>query len=108
VKPSITRECLCFNVSRRMTSDNGPEFIATALQDCLQPSSVGPLFIKAASPRENRYAQSFYSKVRDEFLGCEVFESVRAATALGSSWRRQNNEMRPHSWLGCVTPAEFA
>lgn len=130
VVDEFTRECLCLKVSRRMTSqdiievlrglfvahgvpahirsDNGPEFIAKALKEWLQRSSVGPLYIKPGSPWENGYAESFHSKVRDEFLGCEVFESLRAATTLGSSWRRQYNEVRPHSSLGYRTPAEFA
>ena len=130
VVDEFTRECLCLKVARRMTSrdiidvlrglfmahggpahirsDNGPEFIAKALRDWLERSSVGPLYIQPGSPWENGYAESFHSKVRDEFLGCEVFESLRDATTLGSSWRRQYNEVRPHSSLGYVTPAEFA
>jgi len=130
VVDEYTRECLCLKVSRRMTnsdilevlrglfvahgvpeyirSDNGPEFIAKGLRQWLERSSVGPLYIEPGSPWENGYAESFHSKVRDEFLGCEVFESLRSATSLGTSWRRQYNEVRPHSSLGYVTPAEFA
>ena len=130
VVDEFTRECLCLKVARRMTSqgiievlrglfvahgvpqhlrsDNGPEFIATALREWLERSSVGPLYIEPGSPWENGYAESFHSKLRDEFLGCEVFESVRDAMALGTAWRRQYNEVRPHSSLGYVTPAEFA
>jgi len=125
-----TRECLCLKVARRMTSqdiievlrglfvahgvpehirsDNGPEFIAQGLREWLKRSAVGPLYIEPGSPWENGYAESFHSKLRDEFLGCEEFESLRDATALGASWRRQYNEVRPHSSLGYVTPAEFA
>ncbi len=125
-----TRECLCLKVARRMTSqdiievlrglfiahgtpehmrsDNGPEFIAKALREWLERFAVGPLYIEPGSPWENGYAESFHSKLRDEFLGCEVFESLRDATALGATWRRQYNEVRPHSSLGYVTPAEFA
>lgn len=126
----FTRECLCLKVARRMTSqdiievlrglfiahgtpehmrsDNGPEFIAKALREWLERSAEGPLYIEPGSPWENGYAESFHSKLRDEFLGCEVFESLRDATALGATWRRQYNEVRPHSSLGYVTPAEFA
>lgn len=125
-----TRECLCLKVARRMTSqdiievlrglfiahgvpehirsDNGPEFIAKGLREWLQRSAVGPLYIKPGSPWENGYAESFHSKLRDEFLSCEVFESLHDAASLGANWRRQYNEVRPHSSLGYVTPAEFA
>lgn len=130
VVDEFTRECLCLKVARRMTSqdiievlrglfvahgvpqhlrsDNGPEFIAKALREWLERSSVGSLYIAPGSPWENGYTESFHSKLRDEFLGCEVFESVRDAMSLGTAWRRQYNEVRPHSSLGYVTPAEFA
>lgn len=130
VVDEFTRECLCLKVARRMTSqdiievlrglflahgipqhlrsDNGPEFIAATLREWLGKSAVGPLYIEPGSPWENGYAESFHSKLRDEFLGCEEFESVRDAMALGTAWRRQYNEVRPHSSLGYVTPAEFA
>lgn len=88
---------LAHGVPEHIRSDNGPQLIAKALQKWLRRSSVGPLYIEPGSPWENGYAESFHSKVRDEFLGCEVFESLRAATAWGTSWRRQYNEVRPHS-----------
>lgn len=130
VVDEFTRECLCLKAARSITSrdvtaifeglflahgkpehvrsDNGPEFIAAGLQEWLKDSAIGPLYIQPGSPWENGYAESFHSKVRDEFLNCEVFESVTAAAALGMAWRREYNEVRPHSSLGYVTPAEFA
>lgn len=125
-----TRECLALKVSRRIRhddavdvlrglfiahgvpehirSDNGPEFIATGLQQWLDHSGVGPLYISPGSPWENGYAESFNSRLRDEFLGCEVFDDVQSAQALGTAWRVAYNEWRPHSSLGYQTPAEFA
>ena len=125
-----TRECLCLKVGRRMTScdiqqvleglflahgvpshlrsDNGPEFIAAGLRVWLEQSKVGPLYIEPGSPWENGYAESFHSKLRDEFLDREVFESIRDASALGTAWRQEYNQVRPHSSLGYRTPAEFA
>jgi putative transposase len=130
VVDEFTRECLVLKVSRSITSadaieffqglfvahgvpehirsDNGPEFIATGLRSWLSTAQVGPLYVAPASPWENGYAESFHSKLRDEFLACEVFESVKEAQALGTAWRRSYNEVRPHMSLGYRTPAEFA
>ena len=125
-----TRECLALEVERSMTagdvvevlmelaavrglpehirSDNGPEFIAGAIRSWLSSAKVKALYIEPGSPWENGYAESFGSKLRDELLSAEVFETVAEAKALGLSWRLDYNHRRPHSSLGYRTPAEFA
>jgi hypothetical protein len=62
--------------------------------------SLPPVAIISAPLWENGYAESFRSKLRDEFLACEVFESVKAAQALGTAWHVSYNEHRPHMSLG--------
>ena len=57
---------------------------------------------------ENGYAESFHSKLVDEFLSQEEFESMREARQLTSAWREDYNEHRPHSSLGYPTPSEYA
>ena len=125
-----TRECLALKVDRSITSgdvidtlaelfamrgvpkcirsDNGPEFIARAVQRWLGQLEIEALYIEPGSPWENGYAESFHSKFRDEFLALEVFESLTAARRLTRSWRTDYNHHRPHSSLGYRTPAEFA
>ena len=49
-------------------SDNGPEFIARALQAWYRLLTVAPLFIEPGSPWENGYVESFNGKLRDELL----------------------------------------
>ena len=95
-------------VPEHIRSDNGPELMARELRSWLSAARIGPLYIEPGAPWENGYAESFHSKLRDEFLSCEVFESVKAAQALGTAWRVSYNEHRPHMSLGYRTPAEFA
>ncbi len=125
-----TRECLALKVNRSITSedvidtlaelfamrgvskcirsDNGPEFIATALRDWLKQIDVETLYIEPGAPWQNGYAESFQSRFRDEFLAMEEFESLSAARSLTQSWREDYNHHRPHSSLGYVTPAQYA
>lgn len=99
---------IAHGIPKHVRSDNGPEFIAAGLRSWLEQSGVGPLYISPGSPWENGFAESFHSRLRDEFLGCEVFENVQTARALGTAWRVAYNEKRPHSSLGYLTPAEFS
>jgi len=125
-----TRECLCLKVDRSITSedvidtlaelfamrgvpkhirsDNGPEFIAHAIQRWTKQLSIETLYIEPGSPWENGFAESFHSRLRDEFLATEVFETLVAARKLTAAWREDYNHYRPHSSLGYVTPVEFA
>jgi putative transposase len=125
-----TRECLALKVDRSITaedvidtlaelfamrgvpgairSDNGPEFVAGAIQRWLGQVEVETRYIAPGSPWENGYAESFHSRLRDEFLLREVFESLTAARKLTAAWRDDYNHHRPHSSLGYLTPAEFA
>lgn len=92
----------------RMRSDNGPEFVAEVVKSWLEGTGSGSLYVAPGSPWQNGYAESFHSKVRDEFLNLEEFESEPQAQALGALWRGEYNTERPHSSLGYQTPAEFA
>ncbi|WP_077023339.1 integrase core domain-containing protein [Fuerstiella marisgermanici] len=57
----------------------------------------------AVSPSEG-----FNSKLRDEFLNVEEFESVRDAVQMTKQFQRQYNEVRSHSALDYQTPNEYA
>jgi putative transposase len=92
----------------RMRSDNGPEFAAEVVRTWLEGTGSGALYVAPASPWQNGYAESFHSKVRDEFLNLEEFESEPQARALGALWKEEYNTERPHSSLGYKTPVEFA
>jgi transposase InsO family protein len=127
----FTRECLSLEARRAMTaeeireilagvvarrgapphrvrSDNGPEFAAEAVRSYLEAAGSGTLYVAPASPWQNGFAESFHSKLRDEFLELEEFESVPQAQALAALWKEEYNTRRPHSSLGYLTPAEFS
>ena len=89
-------------------SDNGPEFIATAVREWLASSGVKTLYIEPGSPWENAYVESFNGKLEDELLGREIFTSLLEAKVLVEQYRIEYNHERPHSSLGYQTPAEFA
>lgn len=125
-----TRECIALEVRRSITStdlidvldrliaqrgapafirsDNGPEFVANAVQSHLSNLEVETRFIAPGAPWENGYIESFNGTLRNELLSREVFGHLLEARVLGEQYRREYNNERPHSSLDYQTPAEFA
>ena len=89
-----------------LRSDNGPEFIATALEAWLKDRGVTTHHIDPASPWQNPFGESFNDKLRAECLDLEAFESLEEARRVLEAWRRHYNRERPHSSLGYRTPDE--
>ena len=92
----------------RIRSDNGSEFVCAALTGWLTGVGTEPIPVAAGSPWENGYIESFHSRVCDEFLEREEFESVADARARAKWFRREYNTVRPHSSLNYATPREFS
>jgi len=125
-----TRECLMILTQRRITSedvieqlfhlfvfrsipkhirsDNGPEFTAKAIRRWLKDLEVTTLFIEPGSPWENGYIESFNGKLRDELLNREIFTTLIEAKILIEEWRKEYNQVRPHSALNYRPPAPEA
>jgi putative transposase len=125
-----TRECLAILVERQLTSgdvidklydlflfrgvpehirsDNGGEFTARAVRKWLGSLGVRTLFIEPGSPWENGYIESFNGKLRDELLNREIFTTLTEAKVLIADWRKEYNQVRPHSSLGYRPPAPEA
>ena len=95
-------------VPKHIRSDNGPEFVAKSIQCWFDQLEIKAFYIKPGSPWQNGYAESFFSRFRDEFLAVEEFESLAAAKCLTKAWQHNYNNHRPHSSLGYQTPAQFA
>ena len=127
VVDEFTRECLAIRVARKLKavdvidvlsdlfilrgvpghvrSDNGPEFIAQAVQDWIKAVGARTAYIAPGSPWENGYVESFNARLRDELLDAEIFYSLREAQIIIESWRRHYNTVRPHGSIGYRPPA---
>ena len=126
----FTRECLAILVARKiktqdvidllfypfifrgipehLRSDNGPEFTAKAIRSWLNRLGVNTLYIEPGSPWENGYIESFNGKLRDELLNREIFTTLDEAKVLIEQWRKEYNQIRPHSARNYRPPAPEA
>lgn len=93
---------------KHIRSDNGPEFIAYAVEDWMKHSGIRSLYIRPGAPWEQAHIESFHDKLRDECLNRELFGNLREAQVILNQWKREYNEERPHSALDYRTPRESA
>jgi putative transposase len=91
-----------------ITIDNGPEFAGKALDEWAYRKSVKLHFITRGKPVENAYAESFNGRLRDECLNTNWFLNLKHARNVIENWRKDYNEVRPHSSLKNMTPMEYA
>jgi len=125
-----TRECHVLRADRRLTaadvlqtlqaaieqqgipeyirSDNGPEFIARAIQDWLRENQIQTIYIEPGCPWQNGYVESFHARLRQECLDRELLYTLTEARVVIEDWRRYYNTERPHRSLKYLTPQRFA
>ena len=92
-------------VPGHVRSDNGPEFVAKAVQKWIGAVGAKTAYIMPGSPWENGFIESFNARLRDELLDGEIFYSLAEAKIIIESWRRHYNTVRPHGSLGYKPPA---
>jgi len=90
-----------------LRSDNGPEFVSRAVLKWLTEANIDTAHIDPGKPWQNGTNESFNGKFRDECLSMEWFRNRIDAKITIEQFRRQYNEIRPHSSLRQLTPAEF-
>lgn len=91
-----------------VVSDNGTELTSTAILRWSQERGVGWHYIAPGKPQQNAFVESFNGRLRDECLNETVFTSLRHARAVLAAWRRDYNEVRPHSALGGRAPGSIS
>ena len=87
--------------------DNGPEFSGKTLDAWAYRQGIKLQFIRPGKPVENCFVESFNDKFRKECLNDNWFLSLREAQVRIEDWRKDYNEVRPHSTLDDLTPMEF-
>jgi putative transposase len=130
VLDTCTRECLALHAARSLGAaevtrvldevirrrstpsvvqvDNGSEFTSRQFDLWAWAHGVRIDFIRPGRPVENAHIESFNGRVRDECFNTHWIEDVGEARRILGAWKRDYNEVRPHSRLEGRTPSEFA
>ena len=84
--------------------DNGSEFISRDLDLWAYQRDVVLDFSRPGKPTDKAYIESFNGKFRAECLNQHWFLSLDDARQKMEEWRRDYNEVRPHSAIGNKPP----
>lgn len=89
--------------------DNGPEFIATALEQWCKDEKRGIdlHFIQKGKPSQNGYIERFNRSYREEVLSAYLFESIEQVKEQTEQWIWEYNNIRPHDSLMNLPPTKF-
>ena len=89
---------------RTIRIDQGPEFISKDLDLWAYRRGVILDFSRPGKPTDNAYIESLNGKFRMECLNAHWFTSLDEMRRICEDWRRDYNEVRPHSAIGNKPP----
>lgn len=91
----------------RIRVDNGPEFIAQALELWCEQQGIELAFIQKGRPMQNGLIERFNRTYREEVLDANLFETMHQVREASERWIWIYNNERPHESLGNLTPRAF-
>jgi len=102
----LTLERVCKNSGypKSIRVDQGSEFISRDLDLWAYANNVTLDFSRPGKPTDNSFIESFNGKFRSECLNTHWFMSLDDARQKMEEWRRDYNEIRPHSAIGNKPP----
>ena len=90
-----------------IVTDNGSEFTSHAFDAWAYARGIRHELIQPGKPVQNCFIESFNGTFRDDCLNLHWFTSIEDAARTIEAWRRDYNEVRPHTSLDWLTPAEY-
>ncbi len=91
----------------RLRMDNGPEFIAHAMQQWAAANNIAFTYIQPGKPMQNGLVERFNKTYRTEVLDAWIFERLSQVREITQEWMWRYNHKRPHRSLLRLSPRAF-
>lgn len=104
VVQTLEHACKAHGYPKSIRADNGPEFVSKDLDLWAYQKGVILDFSRPGKPTDNAFIESFNGKFRAECLSTHWFLSLEDARQKMEAWRKDYNEVRPHSAIGNKPP----
>ena len=104
---TLDRVCRLVGYPQTIRVDNGTEFVSRDLDLWAYANDVTLDFSRPGKPTDNGFIEAFNSKLRAECLNAHWFMNLADAREKLEDWRRDYNEVRPHSAIGYNVPIDL-
>ena len=94
------------NAKPRIISDNGPQFIAKDFKSFLRIFGLSHVRTSPYYPQSNGKLERWHGSLKEECIRPSSPQTVEEATRRVSDYVQHYNEVRLHSAIGYVTPAD--
>jgi putative transposase len=102
---TLDHVCKKIGYPKNIRVDQGSEFVSKELDQWAYYHDVMLDFSRPGKPTDNAFIESFNGKFRAECLNVHWFMSLADASTKCESWRRDYNDVRPHSAIGNKVPS---
>jgi len=90
-----------------IATDDKTNITSTAVLKRVQDREIDWYYMQPGKQTQNPFIESFNGRLRDECLTEMLFSLQRDAHCKLGRWRKNFNQVRPHSALGNLSLADF-
>ena len=103
----LDRVCKEIGYPRSIRVDQGSEFVSRDMDLWAYANNVILDFSRPGKPTDNAFIEAFNGRLRAECLNAHWFLTLEDAREKLEAWRKDYNEVRPHSSIGNKPPIEL-
>jgi putative transposase len=93
---------------RQIRTGNGPELIASRLEQWAKEHQITLAHIQPGKPAQNAFIERFNRTFREDVLDAYVFDSLSEVRDIAEQWLKEYNAFRPHDALQGLPPYQYA
>lgn len=92
---------------KEIRTDNGPEFISSALAQFCEKENIMLRHIQPGRPMQNGFIERFNKTLRTDVLDAYIFESLDQVREIALEWQEDYNLNHPHGSLNGMSPVKY-